>query len=116
MTNPGLASSAKRFEVLLGFGAAMLRAGSTASRVRACMGEIVRKLGVDALSVNLQLGSITATVRRGTATVREIGPPGVDVGPITILDRFAWRIEPGLGPRQCNQQFIAALMATEGDG
>ena len=52
-------------DLLLRFGAMMLRAGDTAFRVREWMGVIARGFGLDALAVHVTLGGMIATARRG---------------------------------------------------
>ena len=68
-------------ETLMRFGTLMLRAGDTAFRVRDWMSMIARGMGLDALSVNIALGGMTVTARRGgehATLVSEIAPPGVN--------------------------------------
>ncbi len=96
-------------DALLRFGTAMLRAGDTAFRVRERMGVLARKIGLDALSVSLTLGSVTAMGRRGgeqMTMLREIEPPGVDAWRIRELERLAQTVSPGLPPGE-----IAARIA-----
>ena len=88
-------------DCLLRFGAAMMRAGDTAFRVREWTGAIARAMGVEALSVRLALGGITASVRRGSehATLtREIAPPGIDAWRLGALENLARDVRPGLMP------------------
>ncbi len=90
-------------EILLRFGAAMLQAGNTAFRVREWMGVMACRMGFNALSVSLSLGSVTASVRRGderTTMMREIGPPSVNAYDIGALERLAQMVEPGQAPRE----------------
>jgi len=75
-------------DVLLAFGALMMRAGNTATRTREWIGVTARKMGFEAISISLSLDSITASVRRSgerVTAVREIGPPGINV----------WRVRQG---------------------
>jgi uncharacterized membrane protein YjjP (DUF1212 family) len=86
-------------DVLLRFGAAMLRSGDTAFRVRDAMAVLAGKLGIDHLAVHITLGSMTATAQVGTESVtltREIAPLGVDASRTAGLDRLAHASEPGL--------------------
>ena len=79
-------------EVLLCFGALMLRAGNTAARTREWVEVMTRKMGFSAVSVSLSLDSITASVRRSgeqATTMREIGPPGINVSRIVELEQLA---------------------------
>src|SRR5439155_237909 len=97
-TDPALADV---LDCLLGFGAAMMRAGDTAFRVREWTGAIARAMGVEALSVRLALGGITASARRGSehATLtHEIAPPGIDAWRLGALENLARDVRPGLMP------------------
>jgi uncharacterized membrane protein YjjP (DUF1212 family) len=79
-------------EVLLDFGASMMRAGNTAARTREWIEAIGRKMGLDAISISLSLDSITASVRRSgerVTAMREIGPPGINVWRIAELEKLA---------------------------
>ena len=79
-------------DVLLAFGALMMRAGNTAARTREWMGVTARKMGFEAISISLSLDSITASVRRSgerVTAVREIGPPGINVWRIAELEQLA---------------------------
>jgi len=79
-------------DVLLAFGALMMRAGNTAARTREWMGVTARKMGFEAISISLSLDSITASVRRSAervTAVREIGPPGINVWRIAELEQLA---------------------------
>src|SRR5262249_53060792 len=90
-------------EVLLSFGALMLRAGNTATRTREWIEVLARKLGFDAVSVSLSLDSITASVRRSgeRATImREIGPSGINAWRIAELEQLAKTLGPGQAPRE----------------
>src|SRR4029079_804292 len=90
-------------DVLLFFGASMLRAGNTATRTREWIEVIARKMGLDAVAVSLSLDSITASARRDgewTTTMREIGPPGINALRIAELEQLAKTAAPGLAPRE----------------
>src|ERR1051326_3745121 len=96
------AAASEGAEILLSFGAAMLRAGNTASRTREWIDVLARKLGFDAVSVGLSLDGITASVCRSGAritTMREIGPPAINARRIAALEQLAKTAEPGLSPR-----------------
>src|SRR4029077_16835449 len=90
-------------DVVLSFGALMMRAGNTASRTREWVEVLARKLGFDAVSIGLSLDNITASLRRSgawTPTMREIGPSGISAIRIAALERLARTAEPGLAPRE----------------
>src|SRR5947209_4158653 len=85
-------TSAEAVEVLLRFGVSMLGAGNTAARTREWIDVMARKLGFDAVSVNLSLDSITMSVRSADqwiTAMREIGPPGINVWRIAELEELA---------------------------
>ena len=86
-------------EVLLRFGALMLRAGDTAFRVRDAMRRLAHALGIERLEVELSTVGLTATAWTGgeaTTLAREIGPPGVDASKIAALESLSLRAAPGL--------------------
>jgi uncharacterized membrane protein YjjP (DUF1212 family) len=89
-------------DVLLQFGALMLRSGNTAARTREWIEVMARKMGFDAVSVSLSMDSMTVTVGRSgewATTMREIGAPGVNVSRIADLEALAKTAEPGQTPR-----------------
>jgi uncharacterized membrane protein YjjP (DUF1212 family) len=90
-------------EVLMYFGASMLRAGNTAVRTREWMEVMARKMGFDAVAVNLSLDCITASVRRSgewITAMRVMGPPGVNSWRIGELERFASSVGPQTALRE----------------
>lgn len=95
------ASLSDALEVLLHFGASMLRAGNTAIRTREWFDVIARKMGFDAVSLGLSIDSITACVRRSeerATSMREIGPPGINALRIAELEQLAKTLAPGSAP------------------
>src|SRR5687768_10631012 len=85
--------------ITLRFGAAMLRSGDTAFRVRDAMGLVAKALGIENLAVHITIGGMTATAQAGAETVtlaREMAPPGVDASRIAALERLALSSKPGL--------------------
>jgi uncharacterized membrane protein YjjP (DUF1212 family) len=96
-----MSSLTKSLDVLLRFGAAMLRSGDTAFRVRDSMGLLAKALGIKHLAVHISIGGMTATARAGAETVtlaREVAPLGVDASRTAALERLALAAEPGLTP------------------
>ena len=90
---------ADSLDVVLRFGAVMLRSGDTAFRVRDAMGLVAKALGIDRLAVHITIGTMTATAQAGAETVtlaREMAPLGVDASRIAALERLARTIKPGL--------------------
>ncbi|MBY0320460.1 MAG: threonine/serine exporter family protein [Reyranella sp.] len=90
---------AASLDTILRFGAAMLRSGDTAFRVRDAMGVLAKALGIDHLAVHITIGSMTATARAGAESVtltREMAPLGVDASRIAALERLARTSKPGL--------------------
>jgi len=102
-------------DVLARFGAALLRAGDTAHRVRDLLGALARSMGLEPPSVSLTLNSITAGIRRDgehATLIREVGPPAVNASRIVALEAIA-RAAPGLRPADLAAQ-LAAVEATPG--
>jgi len=92
---------AEALDVLLRFGASMLRSGDTAFRVRDAMGLLAANLGIEHLALHITIGGLTATAQRGghAATLaREIAPLGVDASRTAALERLARSSKPGLTP------------------
>jgi uncharacterized membrane protein YjjP (DUF1212 family) len=90
-------------DVVVSFGASMMRAGNTASRTREWVEVVARKLGFNAVSVSLSLDSITASLRQSGAsmtTTREIGPPRINATRISALEHLAKTAGLGLPPRE----------------
>src|SRR5262249_5756622 len=90
-------------DVLLRFGAAMLRAGNTAIRTREWLEVMARNLGFDTVSIALSLDTITITVTRSGASataLREIGHPGVNVRRIGELVQLAKTLGPGVSAQE----------------
>jgi uncharacterized membrane protein YjjP (DUF1212 family) len=90
-------------DLVLSFGASMMRAGNTASRTHEWVEVVARKLGFDAASISLSLDSITASLRRSgawTTTMREIGPPAINAIRIAALEQLAKTAGLGLAPRE----------------
>ena len=97
----GRETPAEALDVLMRFGALMLRSGDTAFRVRDAMGLLAVSLGFERFAVDITIGSMTATARAGHETVpstREIAPLGVDASRTAALDRLAHSSKPGLTP------------------
>lgn len=97
---------------LLRFGAIMLRAGSTAFRVRHAMRAIASRMGIESVCLRIDLESVSATGRRGLAVatgLREVGPPGVNTGRLGALQTLAQSAEAGMPLTE----FSAALTIIE---
>ena len=110
-----LTALAEAVDVLLWFGAAMLRAGNTAIRTREWIEVLARKMGFDAVTVNISLDSISASVRRSgewAMTMREIGSPGINAWRIAELERFAKTIGLGPAPREIAAKLTEIESAT----
>jgi uncharacterized membrane protein YjjP (DUF1212 family) len=96
------ASLGAALEVLLWFGALMLRAGNTAIRTREWIEVLARKMRFDAVSLNLSIDSITASVGRSeerATSMREIGAPAVNASRIADLEQLAREVEPASSPQ-----------------
>src|SRR5216683_293231 len=95
------ATLTESLDVLLRFGAAMLRSGDTAFRVRDAMGLLAGNLGIDQIAVHITLGGMTATAQAGAQSVtlaREIAPLGIDASRTAALEQLARSSKPGLTP------------------
>jgi uncharacterized membrane protein YjjP (DUF1212 family) len=94
------AALTQALEVLMHFGALMLRAGNAAFRVRQWMGRLASAMGIDALAVHIAIGGgMTATARRGGAHVTlasEIAPLGINASRLGLLEHLARDARPGL--------------------
>ena len=89
-------------DVLMRFGASMVRSGNTAARTREWIEVMARNMGFDAVSVSLSMDSITVTANRSgesATTMREIGALGVNVSRIANLEEVARTAGPGQMPR-----------------
>jgi uncharacterized membrane protein YjjP (DUF1212 family) len=101
--NRATTASIEAVEVLLWFGAAMLRAGNTAIRTREWVEILARKMGFDAVSVNISLDTISASIRRSgewATTMCEIGSPGVNASRIAELEQLAKAMGFGSSPSE----------------
>jgi uncharacterized membrane protein YjjP (DUF1212 family) len=108
----GGAALTEALGTLMRYGAALLRAGDTAFRVRQWMNVIATRMDVDALAVQIALGQMTATARRGGEQVTlasEIAPLGVDASRIGALEQLARGSRSGITP----QELAADLAAIE---
>src|SRR5689334_9567028 len=88
-------------DVLLSFGAALLRAGTTATRAREQMAIVGGKLGLDAIAVSIAADSLTASARRAgdhVIAMREVGPPHINVMRIDEMEQLARTLPPGIRP------------------
>lgn len=98
MTDPRAQLTAN-LDILLRFGALMLRAGDTAFRVRAAMARLAGHMGIESLSLQVTLDAIAATVRQDgqAATLTcDVGAPGINAARIGALERLAAASKPGL--------------------
>jgi uncharacterized membrane protein YjjP (DUF1212 family) len=89
----------QELDVLMHFGALMLRTGNAAFRVREWMNALARALGIETLALHIAIGGMTATAYRGGAHVtlaREIAPLGINASRLEALERLAREARPGL--------------------
>jgi uncharacterized membrane protein YjjP (DUF1212 family) len=95
---------------LLRFGGSLLRTGDTAFRVREWMRMVARAMRLDALSVEISLGTISGSARRGdehATLVHEIAPPGINAWRIGELEQLARTAQPGLTPAELTAKLQA---------
>ncbi len=89
---PAIAASNDAVDVLLRFGAAMLRSGGTAVRTRELLQMLARKLDFDLQSINATPEHIAVCVARAgerAMIARDIGPPAINAWRIGELERLA---------------------------
>ena len=101
-------------DVLLRFGALMMRSGDTAFRVRDAMGALATSLGIEQFAAHITLGTMTATARSGGEVVtltREFAPLGVDASRTAALEHLARWSKPGLDASALSAE-IDAVEAT----
>ncbi|MBS0519713.1 MAG: threonine/serine exporter family protein [Proteobacteria bacterium] len=82
----------RALDVILRFGAMMVRTGDAGFRVVAALKALAGRFGLDDLAVDLAVTSITATATRGgerLTVVREIGPLGINADQLASLERLA---------------------------
>jgi uncharacterized membrane protein YjjP (DUF1212 family) len=107
------ASLLEALDVLLRFGAIMLRSGESTFRVRDDMHRLAPRLGIDELALLVTVTSMTATARRGHAhetVVHHVGPLGINAWRIGALERLAYDTSP-LDPAALQRQ-LDAIEAT----
>ena len=88
-------------DLLLHFGAAMLRSGNTAIRTREWMEVMARKMGCDATAVSLSVDTVEVNVTRAgerAMSMCEVGPPGINAWRIGELEQLVRAAEPGISP------------------
>jgi uncharacterized membrane protein YjjP (DUF1212 family) len=103
------AALSDQVEVVLLFGALMLRAGNTAIRTRELMEAIAQKMGFEAVSVSLSLDNVTASVRRSgecATAMREIGRPRINALQIAALEQLAITLRPGVAPHEIEIKLV----------
>jgi uncharacterized membrane protein YjjP (DUF1212 family) len=103
---------AEAMDVLLSFGAVLLRAGTTAIRAREQMEILAGKLGLDTIAVSIAADSLTVSARGGgehVIAMREIGPPHINVMRIDELEQLARTLPFGASP----DEVAARLKAVE---
>lgn len=82
----------RTLDVILRFGAMMVRTGDAGFRVVTALKVLARRLGLDDLAVDLAVTSVTVTASRGDerlTIVREVGPLGINADQLTELERLA---------------------------
>jgi uncharacterized membrane protein YjjP (DUF1212 family) len=97
----GQSSLADALDVLLRYGALMLRAGDAAFRVHDAVERLARRLGIDDLNLLVTVTGMTATARRGgeqITLVRHVGPLGINAWRLGSLERLADEQPTGLTP------------------
>jgi uncharacterized membrane protein YjjP (DUF1212 family) len=106
--------AAEAVDVLLSFGAALLRAGTTAIRAREQMETLAGKLGLDAIGVSITADGLTVSARRSGEQViamREVGPPHINVTRIDELEQLARTLPSGARPDEVATRLKAIASA-----
>ena len=114
-TQAGSTESSDAAEVLLWFGALMMRAGNTAARTREWIEEMAPTMGFHSISLSLSTDNITASVRRSGQQItimREIGVPGINASRIAELEQLARSI----GSKSAPPDISAKLAEIESTG
>jgi len=97
----GPASLADALDVLLRYGALMLRSGDAAFRVHDAVERLAPRLGIDQLALLVTVTGMTATARRGgeqATLVKHVGPLGINAWRLGSLERMADEEPAGLTP------------------
>jgi len=97
----GQPSLGDALEVLLRYGALMLRSGDAAFRVRDAVERLAPRLGVDHLELLVTVTGMTATARRGSdqvTLVRHVGPLAINAWRLGSLERLADEPSSNLTP------------------
>jgi uncharacterized membrane protein YjjP (DUF1212 family) len=87
----GQAPLSDALEVLLRFGALMLRSGESAFRVRDDMETLAPRLGIEGFAMLITVTTMTATARRGSeqiTVVHHVGPLGINAWRLGALERL----------------------------
>ena len=114
-TQAGSTKSSDAAEVLLWFGALMMRAGNTAARTREWIEEMAPTIGFHSISLSLSTDNITASVRRSGQQItimREIGVPGINASRIAELEQLA----RSMGSKSAPHDIAAMLAEIESTG
>jgi len=97
----GQGNLADSLDVLLRYGALMLRSGDAAFRVHDAAQRLAPRLGIDALALLVTVTGMTATARRGgeqVTLVRHVEPLGINAWRLGSLERLADEAPVGLSP------------------
>jgi uncharacterized membrane protein YjjP (DUF1212 family) len=97
----GQPSLGDALDVLLRYGALMLRTGDSAFRVHDAVERLAPRLGIDHLDLLVTLTGMTAMARRGNeqvTLVRHVGPLGINAARLGRLDRLADEAPAALTP------------------
>ena len=92
---------ADALDVLLRFGALMLRSGEAAFRAHDDMHALAPRLGITDFALSITVTTLTATARRGAeqvTLVRHVGPLGINAWRLGVLERLAQQGPASLAP------------------
>jgi uncharacterized membrane protein YjjP (DUF1212 family) len=111
----GQANLTDALDVLLRYGALMLRSGDAAFRVHDAVERLAPKLGIDALALLVTVTGMTATARRGgeqATLVKHVGPLGINAWRLGALERLADEAPAGLAPAMLGAKLDAIAAAS----
>jgi uncharacterized membrane protein YjjP (DUF1212 family) len=110
----GQSSLNDALDVLLRYGALMLRTGDAAFRVHDAVERLAPRLGIDHLDLLVTVTGMTATARRGSeqvTLVRHVGPLGINAARLGSLDRLADEAPAALTPSALSARLEAVEAA-----
>jgi uncharacterized membrane protein YjjP (DUF1212 family) len=106
----GQSSLADALDVLLRYGALLLRTGDSAFRVHDAVERLAPRLGIEQFALLVTVTGMTATARRGgeqVTLVRNVGPLGINAWRLGRLERLADEAASGISATTLASQLDA---------